>query len=210
MTRHGKPEETPPKNSWLSDEAYLNSRRGLDRDYLQSVAHEVKRCVSGFPVPLVTTYDNSNRVIRCNVGPYTYDINLQDNPAPEDIHQKLTSAFEDRFPHYRVDTGETVAVLLDAAELAEMVRSGEIHAEDIFNQKREVPRIETGRIMFIWMNDKFLLARSFTGDDDRQEIRIAHQPVIMFLKAVRKIQDERERRDFILLNSTFIKAAEER
>lgn len=198
------------KNAWLSDEAYLNSRRGLDRNYLLSIAHEVKRCVSGFPVPLVTTYDNSNKTIRCNVGAHTYDIYLQDDPSPKEIHQKLTAAFQVTFPHYCANTGEMVDVMLSAEEIAELVRTGKIHADEIFNQRRSAPCVETGRIMFVWMNDKFLLARGRTGDDDKQEIRIAHRPVIMFLKDVRKIKSDVERRDFILSNSTFIKDAEDR
>lgn len=182
-------------NKWLEDSVYINSRNFEDKYYLESLCHHLSNFIKNVPIPVLCDYSERFKSIYFSVGeeknsfPLTIDISYYDYIT---LVKRWLYQF---YPRYEV----LVDSELDDNEILKLVREQGYNLNDALLERKKVPEIGVIE-KEIRKEDQFII-----NVNGRKTIRITgnKKPLLLkdFMKELRNIKDQDERKSYILDNS---------
>ena len=182
-------------NKWLEDSEYINSRNFEDKYYLESLCHHLSNFIKNVPIPVLCDYIERFKSISFSVGkeknsfPLTIDISYYDYIT---LVKRWLQQF---YPRYEV----LIDAELSDDEILFLVREKGYSLNDALLERKKIPEI--GIIeKEIRKEDQFIL-----NVNGIKTVRITgnKKPLLLkdFMKELRGIKDQQERKNYILENS---------
>ena len=186
-------------NKWLEDSEYIQGLNFEDKYYLESLCHHLLNFIKNVPIPVLATYDEKHKSIYFSVGgqknyfPLTIDISYYDYITV--VKRWLTNFFPKYEIHY------TIEIELPGEKILELVNNKKYSLNDALLLREEKVVTETGIIeKEIRREDQFIL-----NINGVKSMRITgnKKPLLLkdFMRELRNISDQQERRDYIMNNS---------
>jgi len=182
-------------NKWLEDSEFIYNTKFEDKYYLESLCHHLSNFIKNVPIPVLCDYSERFKSIYFSVGeeknnfPLTIDISYYDYIT---LVKRWLYQF---YPRYEIliDTG------LDDNEILKLVREQGYNLNDALLETKKVP--EVGVIeKEIRKEDQFII-----NINGVKTVRITgnKKPLLLkdFMKELRGIKDQQERKNYILDNS---------
>ena len=188
-------------NKWLEDSEFINSTNFEDKYYLESLCHHLSNFIKNVPIPVLCDYSERFKSIYFSVGeeknnfPLTIDISYYDYIT---LVKRWLHQF---YPQYRIEY--EIEVELEDEEILDLVHNKKTHSlNDALLERKPKTIIEIGIIeKEIRKEDKFILNINGT-----KYLRITgnKKPLLLknFMKELRGIHDQQERKNYIMDNST--------
>lgn len=192
-------------NKWLEDKEFLDTVKFDDIFYFKQLAHHLSNYLKIVPIPVLTMLDKKHKSISFMVGDNKKRFEMDVNISYRDYITLVHRWIKPFFPCYVVEY-EKEEELTESEILARVKDNPELKLNDLLQVKEKKIKTEKGMIIKIHITtDEFVLQV-----DDKEFIRISgtiENPMSLsgFLRNLRKIKDDREKRDFIFANSEEIK-----
>lgn len=190
-------------NFWLTDQEFVSKMDFYDKFYITNLCEYLDSFLKTIPVPIMSTWDPKFKSIYFHLGKIKKNFEVDVNISYWDYTILVKRWLRQFFPQYRII--ERIETELSDNEIEQAVREG-ISLNDALLLKREIDKEDFGIITKIQMTgDQFVFERN-----KQEYIRISGTinkplPLSMFLKQIRTISDNKEKRNFILKNSEEIK-----
>ena len=194
-------------NEWMESKDFLEKLDYHNLYYFESLGKVFSAYIKTIPIPVLTTWDPVHKRIYVHVGETKRYFEIDDTVNYFDwtllVHRWLFHFF----PRFEVE--EEVEVELSDEEIMSKVKEG-MKLDDALLLKRNITRKDIGVIDKIQIiNDEFVLDRNGS-----QYIRISGSidkplPLSTFLRTLRGVTDDKEKRDYILNYSKEIKTLAE-
>jgi len=201
-------EERRKINSWLEDPEFLKNAEYPDKYYLESLCYHISSYLKNTPIPILTTLDNKyNRVFFCVGQDIKKSFHIDNQVNPYDFVTKVKEYMKQYYPKYSVI--EEIEVELTEDEIIARVKNEGMDLNDAINFRVKTDYLEHGIIEKVFfVKDEFII-----NVNDTKSIRMAGtskrpMSVSSFLKELKLIEDDKERKNYIFGNSTFIKNVE--
>jgi len=195
-------EEVKPKkkqwkdyNKWLEDSEFIYSTNFEDKYYLESLCHHLSNFIKNVPVPVLCDYSTRFKSIYFSVGedktnfPLTIDVSYYDYIT---LVKRWLYQF---YPRYEV----LVDSELDDDEILKLVREQGYNLNDALLERKKVSEIGVIE-KEIRKEDQFII-----NIEGVKTVRITgnKKPLLLkdFMKELRGIKDQQERKNYILDNS---------
>jgi len=195
-------EEVKPKkkqwkdyNKWLEDSEFIHDTNFEDKYYLESLCHHLSNFIKNVPVPVLCDYSTRFKSIYFSVGedktnfPLTIDVSYYDYIT---LVKRWLYQF---YPRYEV----LVDSELDDDEILKLVREQGYNLNDALLERKKVSEIGVIE-KEIRKEDQFII-----NIEGVKTVRITgnKKPLLLkdFMKELRGIKDQQERKNYILDNS---------
>jgi hypothetical protein len=190
-------------NFWLEDQEFISKMNFYDKFYITNLCEHISNFLKTIPIPIMSTWDPKNCGIYFHLGKIKKFFEIDVNISYWDYTTLVKRWLRQFFPQYKVI--DEVETELSDVEILEMIRKG-IDKNDALLLTKKVNKEDFGIISKINMTgDQFVLERN-----DQEYIRVSGMmkkllPLSLFLKQIRQIKNDRDKRDFIFKNSEEIK-----
>jgi len=190
-------------NEWLENESFMSKIDFHNKYYIESLGKVLALYIKTVPIPVLTTWDPVNKRIYFHVGQEKRFFEVDENINYWDYTYLVHKWLYQFFPRFEVE--EEKEVELSEEEIFEKVKEGMNLNDALLLRKKAIVK-DIGVITKIHItNDEFVLNRN-----GFETIRISGSlenplPLSSFLKQIRALTDNKEKRDFILKNSKEIK-----
>jgi hypothetical protein len=182
-------------NKWLEDSEFIYNTNFEDKYYLESLCHHLSNFIKNVPIPVLCDYSTRYKSIYFSVGddknnfPLTIDISYYDYIT---LVKRWLYQF---FPRYEV----LIDAELDDDEILKLVREQGYNLNDALLERKKVPEIGVIE-KEIRKEDQFIININGT-----KTVRITgnKKPLLLkdFMKELRGIKDQQQRKNYILDNS---------
>lgn len=190
-------------NFWLEDSEFIGKSNFPDKYYLESLGKHISNYLKNAPIPVLTTYDPQNKRIYFSVGNEKKGFTLNTELSYYDyitiVKRWLTNFYPQYFLEYEID------VPLSDDEIYQKVREG-INLNDAIQMTKKQNFKEKGIIEKIQLTaDEFIL--NINGQSQLRLSGTPQNPVSLsfFLKQIKNIKDQKEKKEYIFSNSLEIK-----
>jgi hypothetical protein len=190
-------------NFWLEDQEFISKMNFYDKFYITNLCEHIASFLKIIPIPIMATWDPKNCGIYFHLGKIKKFFEIDVNISYWDYTTLVKRWLRQFFPQYCVI--EEVETELSDIEITEVVKKG-VDINDALLMKRKVNREDFGIISKIHMTgDQFIFEKG-----DYEYIRISGElkkplPLSLFLKQIRQLKSDIDKRNFIFKNSEEIK-----
>ena len=194
-------------NEWLESERFLSKINFHNKYYIENLGKVFAAYLKTIPVPVLTTWDPVNKRIYVHIGNEKRFFEVDENINYDDFTYLVNKWVSNFFPKFEVE--EEVETELSDEEIFEKVKEG-MKLDDALLLRKKAIKKDCGIITkIIITNDEFIF--NYNG---KEYIRISGSldnliPLSVFLKKIREIKDDKEKRKFILENSRELKELNE-
>jgi hypothetical protein len=196
-------------NGWLSDNKFLQNVEFYDKYYFQSLCLYIDNFIKNVPVPCITTWDYKHEQIYFSVGqeskPFKVDINI----AYRDYITLVKRWLQQFYPRYEIGVEREIS--LPDEEIWEKVKKDGIKLDDALLITKKIKEKEIGIIEKVFfIEDKFILNINnnrflmISGTED------SICPISTFLPTLRNIENDIEKKKYIIKNSKELKLLEKK
>jgi hypothetical protein len=210
-TMQNEQQETPRKlkaNEWLESDAFIAKMDYPNKDFVKSLTRVIASFVWEAPVPILTTWDPLHKRIYFSIGTDKRYFELDENVDNYDYIVNVSRWAYKYFPYYELD--EEKEVELSDDEILAKVQKG-VNLDDAILLRKKIQIKERGTLVKVDLgNDQFVL--DINGDGFVRISGTLNNPktLSIFLKELRLIQDNKERKNFIFQNSVELKKLPEK
>lgn len=196
--------EKRKSNWWLEDSDFLKKSNFHDLYYLETVCRYISNMIKNIPIPVLTTYDPKSKGIYFSVGKIKKGFPLQVDISYYDYVTLVKRWLSQFFPSYEIEYEKEEEYSDD--EIWKIVKEEKIKLNDALMLRKKIKVKEKGVIeKETRSQDEFIL-----NVNGNRQIRItgtAYLPMSLstFMSELKSITDSKEKRNFILDNSTFVK-----
>lgn len=186
-------------NSWMIDIERIDkySPSFENKEYLYNLLKHVYGFIIHCPSPLLATYDSKNNKLFINIGSEenTFSFSITNNEDLEEFAKKIEVVIFPFYPSYFITYPEERRITVD--EIAILMEKNKISFDDAYNHTIREDKEEKGVITKIFIKeDKFKI---YINEDPH--LRMSSIPLSVFLRDLRRIGDDYERKAFIFNNS---------
>lgn len=191
-------------NEWMINEQFLSKIDYHNKYYIESLGKILYSYIETIPIPVISTWDPLNKRIYILVGQEKRFFEVDENISYFDFTFLVDSWLKKFFPKFCIE--EECKIPLDDNEIIEKVKNG-MSLDDALLERKDAKIKDIGVITKIQItNDEFYFNRN-----GNEHIRITGSldnliPLSVFLKTLREIKNDIEKRDFILNNSRELKS----
>lgn len=196
-------EKKHKSNFWLEDQEFIAKMDFHDKFYIMHLCEYIANFLKTIPIPIMSTWDPRFKSIYFHLGKIKKNFEVDVNVSYWDYTTLVKRWLRQFFPQYRVI--EKVETELSDSEISNMVRDG-VDINDALLLRKKVDREDFGIMTKINMTgDQFIFERN-----GQEYVRISGTakktlPLSSFLKQIRQIKTDEEKRNFIFQNSEEIK-----
>lgn len=192
-------------NEWLTNRQFLDYANVENRYYFETLCEYVSEYLKNTPIPVICTFDPKNQRLYFLIG--------KDNKNWWDINPDISYIdtltlikrwVKQFYPKYKLEYLAKVSLTDD--EIYKKVSRENMRLDDAILLKKEILIEEKGIVGEITLSkDEFIFYYN-----DRKTLRISGSPdnllpLRFFLKEIRNIEDDKEKRDYIFKNSYEVK-----
>lgn len=189
-------------NAWLKDPLFFENLEFHDKVYLREFFDILYSFVFKLPIPVLTTWDPIQKRVFISLGGNTItSIYIKTDTAFYDYLVIIEKYLSKLYPSYTVET--LVESTYSVDEIVEIMKRDGATFDEVFGKKKLTSLTETGVIDRVYFNDNFRITVN-----DQTQLRLAEVPISYFLKALRNIKNQKERKDYIFETSRFLKELE--
>jgi len=182
-------------NKWLEDSEFIYNTNFEDKYYLESLCHHLSNFIKNVPIPVLCDYSERFKSIYFSVGEEKSHFALTIDVSYYDYITLVKRWLYQFYPRYEVliDTG------LDDNEILALVREQGFNLNDALLERKKVTEIGVIE-KEIRKEDQFII-----NINGVKTVRITgnKKPLLLkdFMKELRGIKDQQERKNYILDNS---------
>lgn len=197
------------KNSWLEDSEYIQNSTFEDKYYFETLCKHISNYVKNVPMPVVTSYDSVNKRIYFTVGNISKSWEIDIDVSYRDYITIVNRWLYQFFPQYVIEiekevslTEEEIAHLRDDA----IKNNEKFNINDALEMKKSVLVTESGAIEKITLtSDEFIFNKGDIKYVMMSGTKYDILPLSKFLKTVRTLETDLEKRNYIINYSTTVK-----
>lgn len=195
-------------NEWMENEQFISKMKYHNLYYVKNLGQVLGAYLRAIPIPVITTWDPNFKRIYFHVGLDKHYFDLDENVSYWDYTFLAGQWLSSFFPSYCVEEEEDVE--LSEAEIWNKVRKEGLTLDDALLLRKPALVKTTGKIIKIQItNDEFIF-----NNNGKEEVRISGTlekliPLSLFLKELRRLTDDHEKKNYILSNSRLIKELNE-
>lgn len=190
-------------NFWLEDQEFILKMDFYDKFYIKNLCVYIANFLKTIPIPIMATWDPKFKSIYFHLGMIKKNFEIDINVSYWDYTTLVKRWLRQYFPQFKVV--DNVESELSDLEITEAVRGG-ADINEALQLRKEIEKIDYGIITKIQMTgDQFIFERNGS-----EYVRISGTgnkplPLSIFLKQIRQIKKDEDKRNFILKNSEEIK-----
>jgi hypothetical protein len=190
-------------NFWLEDSNFIKKSNFSDHYYLESLGKHISNFLKNAPIPILTTYDPQFKKIYFSIGNEKKGFELNTNIAYYDYLTLVKRWLINYYPQYSIEY--EIDVSLSDDEIYQKVKEG-VNLNDALAITKKATKKEKGIIEKIQLvADEFII-----NVNEERYLRLSGTPqkpqtLSFFLKKVREIKNQNEKKTFIFENSLEIR-----
>jgi len=190
-------------NEWLTNQEFLDGVDFSNKYYFQSLCIYIDNYRKNIPIPIISTWDKQFKQIYFTVGKEKVHIMIDTEIAYDDYITLVDRQLRQYFPRYEVELKEQIP--LDDNEVLKKVKEEKMTLDDAILLRKEIVKKEVGIIEKVFfIQDTFII-----NIDGKKFLRMSGKlenplPISVFLKILKNIKDNEEKRNFIFNNSRHV------
>jgi len=187
-------------NDWLTDIEFIQNSSFSDKYYFEALGKYLTHYLKIIPVPVVTIWMDNEKRIKFSIGDNVKEFKIDSDISYLDYIVLVDRWLSDFFPQYNItleiNRKLTEDEIIELREEA-IKNNKKFDLNDALNQTKPHQFIEKGIITRIYMtNDEFTFV-----ENDKTFIKMSTIPLSIFLKKLRNIENDEDKKNFILQNS---------
>ena len=195
-------------NEWLESDAFIAKMDYPNKNFVKGLTQVVASFVWDAPVPILTTWDPVHKRIYFSIGTEKKYFELDENIDNYDFIVAVSRWAYKFFPYYELD--EEIETELSDDEILAKVKDG-VNLDDAILMRKKIQIKERGTLIKVDLgNDQFVFDVNGDGFVRMSGTLSNPKTLSVFLKELRMIYNQRERKNFIFQNSIELKKLPEK